>query len=103
MNTSLQHAVLFQALGHPERLRILEILARGPICVCDLVRLTGKHQPYISQQLGTLSEAHLVSAERYGRSILYHLNTDEVEDAMIALQPLCQSKPIPHERNNSHV
>ena len=103
MNTSLQHAVLFQALSHPERLRILEILARGPICVCDLVRLTGKRQPYISQQLGTLSEAHLVSAERFGRSILYHLNKDEVEDAMNALQPLCQSKPIPQERNIPHV
>lgn len=103
MNTSLQHAVLFHALGHPERLRILETLTRGPACVCDLVRLTGKRQPYISQQLGTLSEAHLVSAERFGRSFFYHLNTDEVDDAMNALQPLCQSKLSSHERKNSHV
>jgi len=103
MNTNLQHALLFQAMGHPERLHILEILARGPVCVCDLVRLTGKRQPYISQQLATLSEAHLVSAERFGRSILYHLNTDEVEDALNALQPLCQTKSSSLEKNNLHV
>jgi len=90
MNTRQRHAVLFQALGHPERLHILEILARGPACVCDLVMLTGKRQPYISQQLTILSEAHLVTAERFGRRILYHLNTDEVKDAMNVLQPLCQ-------------
>ena len=103
MNTNLQHALLFQALGHPERLRILEILARGPVCVCDLVRLTGRRQPYISQQLGTLSEVHLVSAERFGRSILYRLNPEEVKGAMNALQPLCQSKSSFQKRNNSHV
>ena len=50
-----------------------------------------------------LSEAHLVTAERFGRRILYHLNIDEVEDAMNVLQPLCQSTPSSQERNNSHV
>ncbi len=99
MKTNLQHAVLFQALGHPERLRILGILARAPTCVCELVRLTGRRQPYISQQLTMLSKAHLVSAERFGRSILYHLNTDEVEDAMSVLQPLCQMESAAGNNN----
>jgi len=104
MNINLQHALLFQALGHPERLHILEILARGPACVCDLVRLTGRRQPYISQQLAILSEANLVSAERFGRSILYHLNTDEVIEAMNLLHPLCLSKKSSKERKDySHV
>ena len=103
MKNSLQQTMLFQALGHPERLRILEILAHGPACVCDLVKLTGRRQPYISQQLATLSEAHLVTAERFGRSILYHLNTDEVEAAMNALHPLCPTPSHSQERNKSHV
>jgi DNA-binding transcriptional ArsR family regulator len=103
MKTSLQQAVLFQALGHPQRLQILKILASGPVCVCDLTRLTGRRQPYISQQLTRLSKAHLVTAERFGRSILYRLNSGEVEEAMNALHPLCPSTKSLKERNNSHV
>jgi ArsR family transcriptional regulator len=63
-----------QALAHPTRLRILEILTLGPACVCDLVRLTGKRQPYISQHLATLRSAGLVTADRQGWNIYYQLN-----------------------------
>ena len=85
MHTHQEHAALFQSLGHPERLHILETLAHGSACVCELVRLTGRRQPYISQQLATLSEARLVTAERSGRSILYHLNIGEDEYSSASL------------------
>lgn len=69
-----RHAALFQALGHPVRLHILEILSQGPRCVCDLVALTGKRQPCISQHLIILRRTRLVTAERHGWSICYQLN-----------------------------
>ena len=74
MNTRQQHAVLFHVLGHPVRLHILEILSQGRSCVCDLVALTGKRQPCISQHLATFRSAGLVTAERQGLSICYQLN-----------------------------
>jgi ArsR family transcriptional regulator len=74
MNTRQQQAALFQALGHPVRLHILEILSRGPSCVCDLVALTGKRQPYISQHLATLRNVGLVATKRQGCTIFYQLN-----------------------------
>jgi len=66
-------AKLFRALGHPARQQILEILAREPVCVCDLMQQTGHRQPYISQQLAILREAGLVTVEREGLNMRYRL------------------------------
>lgn len=76
---SHQRAQLFQVLAHPIRLQILETLASGPACVCDLVETTRKRQPYISQQLAILREADLVSSEREGWNIFYSLNEEQIK------------------------
>ena len=81
-----------QALAHPTRLRILEILTLGPVCVCDLVRLTGKRQPYISQHLATLRSAGLVITERQGWNIFYRLNFSKLAELQAAVATLSQPK-----------
>ena len=103
-----QQAKWLQALAHPTRLRILEILTLGPICVCDLVRLTGKRQPYISQHLATLRSAGLVTTERQGWNIFYRLNFPELAELQAAVATLSQPKrdrtkaetAMPSEQNN---
>jgi ArsR family transcriptional regulator len=92
MNTRQRHAVLFQALGHPVRLHILEILSQGPRCVCDLVALTGKRQPYISQHLATLRSTGLVTADRQGWNICYQLNFSKLAELQAAVATLSQPK-----------
>ena len=90
MNTRQRHAVFFKALGHPIRLQILEILSQGQSCVCDLVALTGKRQPCISQHLATLRDAGLVIAERQGWNICYQLNETglaELEQLILTFFP----------------
>ena len=66
-------AELFRALSHPVRLRILDILARQEACVCHLTAILGKRQPYVSQQLGSLREAGLVTDRREGTLVYYRL------------------------------
>jgi ArsR family transcriptional regulator len=66
-------AQLFQALSHPVRLRILDILSRQEACVCHLTAVLGQRQPYVSQQLAKLREAGLVSDRREGTLIYYSL------------------------------
>ena len=66
-------AQLFQALSHPVRLRILDILARQEACVCHLTEILGQRQPYVSQQLASLREAGLVTDRRDGTLIYYRL------------------------------
>jgi DNA-binding transcriptional ArsR family regulator len=68
-----KQAELFQALSHPVRLRILDVLARQEACVCHLTATLSKPQPYVSQQLGALREAGLVSDRREGTLIYYRL------------------------------
>ncbi len=69
---------LFRALSHPVRLRILDILARQEACVCHLTAILGQRQPYVSQQLGTLREAGLVTDRREGTLIYYRLAGDHL-------------------------
>jgi ArsR family transcriptional regulator len=68
-----KQAQLFQALSHPVRLRILDILARQEACVCHLTAILGQRQPYVSQQLATLRDAGLVAGRREGTLIYYRL------------------------------
>ena len=92
MNTRQRHAALFQALVHPVRLQILEILSQGPSCVCDLAALTGKRQPYISQHLATLRDAGLVITKRQGWNIYYRLNFSKLAELQAAVAALSQPK-----------
>jgi DNA-binding transcriptional ArsR family regulator len=66
-------AALHQALAHPVRLQILEVLAHGEACVCHLTAVLGRRQPYVSQQLAALRDAGLVVDRREGTLIYYHV------------------------------
>lgn len=79
-------AKLFQALSHPVRLQILEALVLHPLCVCDLVELTGRRQAYISQHLALLRSVGLVFCERTGWNVYYRLNPTRLADALQILQ-----------------
>jgi len=88
----MRQAKQLQALAHPMRLHILEILALGPACVCDLVERTGKRQPYISQHLSTLRDAGLVTTERQGWNVFYRLNYSKLITLQATIAALSQPK-----------
>ena len=56
----------FRALSDPARLRILNFLRGGELCVGDLVHLLGVPQPTASRHLACLRKAGLVTARREG-------------------------------------
>lgn len=66
---------LFQALGDRTRLRILNLLADGEVCVCFFVEVLGEPQPKISRHLGVLRAADLVTARRDGKWMHYRATT----------------------------
>ena len=51
---------LFRAFADPTRLRILNLLVEGEVCVCDLCGVLGEIQPKISRHLAYLRRAGLV-------------------------------------------
>jgi ArsR family transcriptional regulator len=64
---------LFKAAGEPTRLRILNLLRMGSICVCDLQATLGLPQPTVSRHLAVLRHAGLVEDSRDGTRVMYSL------------------------------
>ncbi|MGA4644858.1 ArsR/SmtB family transcription factor [Limisphaera sp. 4302-co] len=68
-------ARVFKALGHPGRLLIVEELARGERCVCELAALLGVRMPTVSRHLALLRQAGIVEDEKRGPQVFYRLRT----------------------------
>lgn len=66
-------AELLRAAGDPIRLRILNILRQGSICVCDLQEVLNLAQPTVSRHLAVLRSVGLVLDTRRGNRVLYSL------------------------------
>ena len=64
---------LFKTLSDPTRLRLLNLLAEGEVCVCDLHGTLGLDQPKVSRHLARLRQAGLVDVERNGKWMHYRL------------------------------
>lgn len=67
-------AETFRALGDPTRVRMLDALAHGELCVCDLATLLGLSESAISHQLRLLRALRLVRSRRDGRMVFYTLD-----------------------------
>jgi ArsR family transcriptional regulator len=78
-------AVLFQAaellkiFGDSTRIRIIFVLCRSELCVCDIAKQLNMTQSAISHQLKVLKEARLVSTRREGKTIFYSLCDEHVK------------------------
>lgn len=83
-------AGLFMALGDRTRLRLLNLLADGEVCVCYLVDVLGESQPKISRHLAYLRRAGVVSARRDGKWMHYSLIAMEDEAAAAVLESVLQ-------------
>lgn len=68
-----QRASVFKSLGHPDRLRILETLADGERCVCDLVDVVGSSWSTVSRHLSVLKEAGVLEDQKRGLQVFYRL------------------------------
>jgi ArsR family transcriptional regulator len=64
---------LFKGFADPTRLRILNALAAGELCVCDLVELLQLSQPAVSRHLAYLRRMRLVEATREWKFAHYRL------------------------------
>ena len=66
-------ADLLRALSHPVRLRIIELLSGGELCVKSLEETLEISQSSVSQHLSRLRYAGLIESERKGHLVCYRL------------------------------
>jgi ArsR family transcriptional regulator len=64
-------AEFFKALGHPARIRVLEVLREGERPVSELIPEVGIESSHLSQQLGIMRRANLVQARKDGSIVVY--------------------------------
>ena len=79
-----------QALSDPTRLLILEALARGEQCVCDLTGSLGVAQSRLSFHLKALKEAGFLRARRAGRWVYYAIDPDGLTETGAYLADLTE-------------
>nr|WP_051717456.1 metalloregulator ArsR/SmtB family transcription factor [Streptomyces megasporus] len=77
-------ADFFRMLGHPVRIRVLELLQDGPMPVRDLLTALEIEPPSLSQQLAVLRRSGIVTATREGSTVVYELAGGDVADLMRA-------------------
>ena len=68
----------FSALGDPTRVRILDALSHGELCVCDLAAVLKLSQSAVSHQLRLLRGLRLVRPRREGRVVFYSLDDQHI-------------------------
>ena len=71
-------AELFKAMGHPARIRLLEMLADGPVAVSTLRQNTGLEPSNLSQHLGVLRRQRLIVPARRDGRLFYELASSGV-------------------------
>ena len=88
---------IYQCFCDETRLRILNALTRGPLCVCHLQELLGESQVKVSKHLGYLKEKGLVEAKRHQNWMIYALPSarpPELDSNLRCLQDCVQSNPV---------
>ncbi len=79
---------VFKALSDETRLRILKLLERGELCVCDIVAALDMIQPNVSFHLGVLKEAGFIKDRRQGKWIHYRLDDSDIFRRFLILSTL---------------
>jgi len=71
-------AETFKAMGDITRIKIINVLSRAELCVCDIAHLLGMSQSAISHQLRVLRSLKLVKNRKEGKIVFYSLDDEHI-------------------------
>jgi ArsR family transcriptional regulator len=71
-------ARFFKALSDPTRLKIIKLLAKKEMCVCEIMAALNLTQPNASHHLNLLEREGIVRKRREGKWIIYKLSTPKI-------------------------
>jgi ArsR family transcriptional regulator len=87
-------AEFFKALGHPIRIRILEVLVGGERSVQELQEALDLEQPIVSQQLAMLRAKNIVKARKEGTTVRYTVRDPSIRDLLAIARRIFDSHLI---------
>jgi len=93
----LYAADAFKALGHPLRVRIIDMLESGEKCVCELFEALKVSQPSVSQHLNVMRAAGVVKCQKRGANVYYRLvSSDFSEIVRLCRVAIGEQAPTPY-------
>jgi len=75
-------AEFFKTLGHPARIRILELLAERERAVSEMLPEVGIEPAHLSQQLAVLRRMNLVTSRRDGSTVVYAMVSPQIGELL---------------------
>ncbi len=81
-------AELFRTLGHPARIRVLELLSERDHAVHELLAEIDIEASNLSQQLAVLRRTGLVAQRRDGGEVVYSVSVPAVRDLLLSARVL---------------
>src|SRR5258708_14779382 len=75
-------AQFFKTLGHPARIRVLEVLRDGECSVGELIPAVGIEPSHLSQQLGILRRANILQVRKQGATVRYSVTDPRIFDLL---------------------
>lgn len=88
---------IYECLCDPTRLRLLNVLAQGPLCVCHFQEILDEPQVKISKHLAYLRQRGMVEVERSGNWMIYALPAKparELKRNLACLQDCAREDPV---------
>lgn len=87
---ALMKSDFFKALAHPTRIKILECLKDGEVCVCDIITNLELEQSNVSQHLAVLRKENIIAANKIGLKVMYSLKYPEILTILDNVQELLE-------------
>lgn len=84
-------AEIFQALAHPTRIAILELLRDGELPAGKLIEKLGLEQANASQHLAVLRSKQIVANRKEGNQVFYSLRNPALKDVLEIMRRYCQA------------
>jgi ArsR family transcriptional regulator, lead/cadmium/zinc/bismuth-responsive transcriptional repressor len=84
-DTAVSLAEVFKALGDPTRIRIMDVLRKGEICVQDLAMVLDMGQSAVSHQLRYLRNLRIVKRRKSGKTVFYSLDDTHIEQIFVQM------------------
>ena len=85
-------AQVLKAMAHPSRLFIVDELAKGERCVCELTAMIGADMSTVSKHLAVLKNAGIIADEKRGAMVYYRLRARCLQSLFACVESMLQTK-----------
>lgn len=84
-------ADFFKTLGHPARIRVLELLRDGECSVAELIPGVGIEASHLSQQLGIMRRANILQVRKEGAAVRYSVTDPRIFELLEVAEAILTS------------